>query len=370
LKLRSVLRSIRIDKMPGFLPNTNTTSLSIGSKIYCYVQAYNGALIELGGEIATNKKHANVYYRDNQLNIGLTVRYRGDDGEDDTDIPSHVPKMFTPLAAASLGKTRYLIYVNDDNILQDIICKDGEWEKGKLCNLKDFDGKTGIRCAPYSKLAAATVHVDGKDVICLYYQADGKNGPVRMISFVPGNSWKIIFYPDGRMVAQWVDPPLYGTSLTAVKPREGILVQEKDEKQRQLPIVYLQWDTHALAHGQGDKIQVIPGLEEFQLSPHTSLTTVDDGANLYCFYKTNDNAVRMVRLGDGKATEVLDNVITPTPRSYIAAVMPLKHKDRIVIFYQQWDKGKAEKVDIKAKTLSRGPRDTWEVVTEAHVLSY
>lgn len=117
------------------------------------------------------------------------------------------------------------------------------------------------------------------------------------------------------------------------------------------------------------EIRAIPGLEEFQLSPHTSLTTVDDGANLYCFYKSNDNAVRMIRIADGNAVEVLHDVVVPTPRSYIAAVMPLQHKNRIVLFYQYWGHGKSEKVDIKAKTLSRGPGDVWQVTTEANVLS-
>jgi hypothetical protein len=77
----------------------------------------------------------------------------------------------------------------------------------------------------------------------------------------------------------------------------------------------------------------------------------------------------MIRLAEGKAVEVLHSVVVSTPQSHIAAVMPLKHKDRIVIFYQYWDTGKAEKVDIKAKTLSRGPKDVWEVTTETNVLA-
>ena len=52
------------------------------------------------------------------------------------------------------------------------------------------------------------------------------------------------------MTAEWRDPPLYGTSLTAVKPREGINVTE-DEDAQQFPVVYLQWDTQALAECQG-----------------------------------------------------------------------------------------------------------------------
>lgn len=96
---------------------------------------------------------------------------------------------------------------------------------------------------------------------------------------------------------------------------------------------------------------------------------MDDGGNLYCFYKSNENTVRMIRIAERRAVEVLHSVVTPTPRSYIAAVMPLQHKDRIVIFYQRWDHEKSEKVDIKAKTLSRGPGNAWEVTTETNVLS-
>ena len=140
--------------------------------------------------------------------------------------------------------------MNDANILHDIVFKDGSWEKGSLCNLKGADGKTGIRCAPYSKLAAATVKMADKDIFCVYYQADGMHGPVRMISFIPGQSWHYTFWPDGRMTVEWRDPPMYGTSLTAVKPREGINVSD-DKDGKQFPVVYLQWDTQALAECQG-----------------------------------------------------------------------------------------------------------------------
>jgi hypothetical protein len=93
--------------MSPFLPNTNLTSLSIGSKVYCYAQSYHGALIELEGRIDTNKHHNDVYIRENQTHIGMTVRYRDDDDDDEEeDTPSDVPKMFTPLAAASLGQAR------------------------------------------------------------------------------------------------------------------------------------------------------------------------------------------------------------------------------------------------------------------------
>jgi hypothetical protein len=64
-------------------------------------------LIELEGRIDTTKRHSDVYIRENQTSIGMTVRYREDKGDGDDEAPaSDVPKMFTPLAAASLGNTR------------------------------------------------------------------------------------------------------------------------------------------------------------------------------------------------------------------------------------------------------------------------
>jgi hypothetical protein len=77
----------------------------------------------------------------------------------------------------------------------------------------------------------------------------------------------------------------------------------------------------------------------------------------------------MVRVGDGKAIEACANVAVPTPRSNIAAVMPLQHKNRVVLFYQKSAQGTSEKVDIKAKTLSKGSAGVWEVTTETNVLS-
>jgi hypothetical protein len=79
--------------------------------------------------------------------------------------------------------------------------------------------------------------------------------------------------------------------------------------------------------------------------------------------------VHMVRIADREAIEVVSNVAFPTPRSAIAAVMPLKHKNRVVLFYQRWAKGKSEKVDIRAKTLSKGSTGVWEATTKTNVLS-
>jgi len=356
--------------MPTYLPNTSLTSMSIGSKIFSYAQDYHGALMEAEGRLVSTKKYSNVYSRGNQAIIGITARWRDEDGEN--ILQDKAPKMFTPLATASIGQTRWLIYVTDDNILHDVVFKDGEWQEGTLSSLQQPDGQVGIRCAPYSKLAAATVNIGGKDIICVYYQTIGQHGPVTMISFVPGNSWTtrladILDFINA--LKAYEDPPLYGTSLTAVKPRNGIVIPQEEEQNMHLPVVYLQWDTHALAHAQGNEIRPIPGLEKFMLSPHTSLTVVDDGYNLYCFYIANDNVVRMIRIEEGKATKVVEKVATPTPRSGIAAVMPLEYQDRIVLFYQVWDAGKAEKVDIKAKTFHKKGANEWEALTETNLMN-
>jgi hypothetical protein len=90
--------------MPTYLPNTSLTSLSIGSRIYAYAQGYHGELIEAQGRLHTSKKFDNVYYSNGQTSIGPTTRWR--DGE----IQPSAPKMFTPLAAASIGDTRVIIF--------------------------------------------------------------------------------------------------------------------------------------------------------------------------------------------------------------------------------------------------------------------
>lgn len=150
-----------------------------------------------------------------------------------------------------------MIYVDDENILHDVVYKDNEWTKGNLFEFRQGN-QVGVRCAPYSKLAAATVSMDSKNIICVYYQNTEKHGPVSVICFVPGNSWTQLERILDKLLALR-DPPLYGTSLSAVKPRPGIALKptkKKDsditeEQSNLFPVVYLQWDTNALAHGQG-----------------------------------------------------------------------------------------------------------------------
>ncbi|KAH0562957.1 hypothetical protein GP486_002480 [Trichoglossum hirsutum] len=353
--------------MSNYLPNTSLTTLSIGSKIYAYSQTFHGQLREVQGRLQTEKNR--IYYSEGYTTISPTARWR-----DPPDIEPGAPKMFTPLAAASIAETRYLIYVSDDNILFDVVYENGGWKPGTLSQAKMPDGRTGVRCATYSKLAAATVTFNRGSMICVYYQKPDHEGPVGMVAYAPAKGgWITDLAKVLGIVTDLKDPPLYATSLTAVKPRKGLTLPREPGVQpeiEELPVVYFQWETNALAHGQGTNLAPIPGLEKLALSPHTSLTAVDDGTNLYCFYKSNDNSIRMIRIEGGIAKPATDKLIgTPTPRSSIAAVMPLQHQDRIILIYQVWESGKSEKVEIKAKTLAKQPDSTWSPIHETRLVT-
>ena len=86
--------------MPHYIQNTSLTSLSIGDKIFAYAQGYHGQLIEAQGRLQDSAKAKRVFYANGQTSIGLTTRWR------DKELQDGAPKMFTPLAAASLGETR------------------------------------------------------------------------------------------------------------------------------------------------------------------------------------------------------------------------------------------------------------------------
>jgi len=78
----------------------------------------------------------------------------------------------------------------------------------------------------------------------------------------------------------------------------------------------------------------------------------------------------MIRIDQGQATAVIDDIVSPTPRSAIAAVMPLQQQDRIILFYQVWDTGDSEKIDIKAQTFGRGGggADDWQSILTTDLL--
>jgi hypothetical protein len=85
-------------------------------------------------------------------------------------------------------------------------------------------------------------------------------------------------------------------------------------------------------------------------SPHTSLTAVDDENRLYCIYRSNGNAIKMIHILDGKpkAPEIFDE-INPTPKSTIAACLS-PSKTQIVLFYQSLNRV-TMKIDLYGLTL-------------------
>ena len=82
--------------------------------------------------------------------------------------------------------------------------------------------------------------------MCVFYQAPTIDGAVKMVSFAGRHrTWEL-------GPANLRDPPLYGTSLTAVPPRTGILGRGKvNPKNEGQPVYYLQLDNNAVGSGQG-----------------------------------------------------------------------------------------------------------------------
>lgn len=88
--------------MPSYLPNTALTANAIGSKIYVYAQAYHGALIEAKGKLQDNEDNnkVNIFFAGGQEIIGITTRWRA------KTLQRWAPKLFTPIAAAAIGRSR------------------------------------------------------------------------------------------------------------------------------------------------------------------------------------------------------------------------------------------------------------------------
>lgn len=238
------------------------------------------------------------------------------------------PKLFTPLAAAYIGpSTRYLFFVDDANILRGVKTTSNGWqEETGLAQLN-------VSCAHYSQLTAITIFENNFQAICLYYQMNERTAGITMLSYsTKTNAWvrgvpDMTPRPPPPPPPPIRDPPLHGTSITAVRTRPGLEII----KGSKMPMVYLQWDTLALAHAQEAKVGPIGSLD-LKFAPHTSLTTVDDGKNLYCFYtSSNTNNIKVIVIGGGVASNPRI-VATPTPRSAIAAVLPTP--TTIVLFYQ------------------------------------
>lgn len=145
------------------------------------------------------------------------------------------------------------MFLDDKNILHDVQYRneDDGWVRGNLANL-------AVECAHYSKLAASTVSNGQQSFICLYYQKNEFHGPITMVSYSELNATWVKGKPDMTLTPPatpappptYRDPPMYGTSMTAVKPRSGI--GPRSQMDDKLPVLFLQWDTHSIAHARGD----------------------------------------------------------------------------------------------------------------------
>jgi hypothetical protein len=327
--------------MGSYIPDTPLTSMVMGNNIYTYAQNDSGSLLELRGNLERIDAPVDTYsYHESRI---VVRRYRNE------RITSNAPKFFTPLAAVDFTPrrsdpktTRYLFYVDEFNILRDMVCEgNAGWNEGILSRLD-------VKVAHYSRLAAITVPNDSFNFICIYYQVPDKNAAIKTVSFSGNDRKWIRNQPDLR------DPPLFGTSLTAVPPRRGILVADEGTPEARLPILYLQLDNLKLAHSQGGEPAEMSGFElnrqPLVFSPHTSLTAVDDGNKLYCIYKSNGGDIKMIQIVDGrpKVPEKFEN-INPTPKSDIAACLS-PSKTQIVLFYQSLNK-ETMKIDLWGLTL-------------------
>ena len=124
-------------------------------------------------------------------------------------------------------------------MLRDVWNEGNGWNNGVLA-------AANIQCAQYSKLAAITIAGNVYNDICLYYQVKEDDAAIKMVNFNPEyGRWT-------EGLPNLTDPPLLGTSLTAVHPRKGILVNttEGTAAARQ-PVYYLQMDDLRLGHAQG-----------------------------------------------------------------------------------------------------------------------
>jgi hypothetical protein len=231
--------------------------------------------------------------------------------------------------------TRYLFYVDDHNILRDVIRKDGEddWAPGVLGNAEG----AGIRCAPYSRLAAITIAGGVYNNVCLYYQAPTDDAAIKMVHYNPEfGRWQM-------GTPNLLDPPLFGTSLTAVKPRPGNLPSSAvpGSVEARHAVYYLQLDDLRLGHAQGTSDpEIMSGLElngkALVFAPQTSLNAVDDGRTLYLVYKSVGGIIKVIEIDNNrpKPPERFEEIRT-TPRSSIAACLaPGAASTKLILFYQ------------------------------------
>ena len=152
---------------------------------------------------------------------------------------------------------QYVFYLDDNILLDQYDTGDGDYSHEILVGLK-------IQCAYYYALAAVTIKGRVINHMCVFYQAPTCDGTVKMVSFAGRHrTWEL-------SPANLRDPPLHGTSLTAVPPRAGILGRGKvDPRNEGQPVYYLQLDNNAVGSGQ-----VIAGMDIISLSFSSLLTSI------------------------------------------------------------------------------------------------
>ncbi|KDR69999.1 hypothetical protein GALMADRAFT_160159 [Galerina marginata CBS 339.88] len=304
-----------------YLPDTALATISISKSVFTYAQGDNGGIVECQGQldVPLETQDQDIYVFDQPS--WVTARYQNN------LVRPNAPKLFTPLAASTIASTKYVFYVDDTNTLRGLKSGPTWAQEATLAAL-------AVRVAHYSQLAAVNIAENNFEAIVLYFQSPKKDAGIEFVSLSSKNNQWVKDKPDMTPIPppppvpppRVVDPPLYGTALTAVRTRPGIEVFAS-----KMPVVYLQWDTLALAHSQESKVETFRTLD-LKFAPHTSLAIVDDGTQLYCFYtSSHNNNIKMITIKDYKASPPVI-VGTPTPRSTIAAVLPTK--DRIVLFYQ------------------------------------
>ncbi|OAL39940.1 hypothetical protein AYO20_00853 [Fonsecaea nubica] len=366
------------------LPDSGITSMVMGNDIFAFAQTYEGDIYQFVGNVEKSSEFCGLRKKSNVI----IERLKGKNPKPDA------PKLFTPIAAVSftdrLNKPmseRYVFYLDDKNILHDQYdLGNGDYQHGKLAELK-------IECAHYSSLAAVTIRGDVVNHMCVFYQALTRDGAVKMVSFAGlHRTWQ-------HGGANLRDPPLYGTSLSAVPPRAGILGRSSSDKSNQgQPIYYLQLDNHALGSGQGTAgMNVMPRSSSLILtfntteplplagydcdgkpvafSPHTSLTAVDNGIHLHLIYKSHSGKVKAVRIDPKEGLllpELFFHDVDVAPRSAIAACIAPNTgtTTSIVLFYQALDPD-SRKVQMAARVVYKpatAATDTKWNVSEKEVL--
>ncbi|MCJ1358803.1 MAG: hypothetical protein MMC33_008803 [Icmadophila ericetorum] len=253
-------------------------------------------------------------------------------------------KLFTPLAAAFLdnGATRYLFYLDNKNVINDMVCqKGGAWKKGDL-------GDLHIVTAHYSKLAAVTLP-SSPETIYVYYQTPDIAGDIREVHG-RDSDWK----PDTH---DFGDPPLFGTSLAAVLPEAGLTIHSPSGDK--IPVVFFQEDNLKLAELQNQAIVDFLELKSTTpaASPHTPLAAVDDGQDAYLFYTSDENTIRRIKIDQNGQLIGPLRVEETTPKGNLAAVIWKgslygSETEEVIVFYQPQYNNIVTQTVSDRKTLS------------------